>query len=153
MDTWRLVCFACGTVDGPTGRDAWSCRCGGKLIPTTDEPVADNNVLLGVGMADETQPALTPEEWGRRMAAGEPSPLIPGDADRRYLDRHATAAVCLHGQPFGFTWEDVDLLRGAADYWRPQDGDAREWDGFAARQQAMRDLADRIAALLPPREG
>jgi hypothetical protein len=43
----------------------------------------------------------------------------------------------------GFTWEDVDLLRGLST-WTPH-----EWPGADAK---LRDLADRIAALLPPRE-
>jgi hypothetical protein len=54
-------------------------------------------------------------------------------------------------RPVGLTWEDVDLLRGVADYWHPQDGDGAEWDEYAGRQAALRNLADRIAALLPPR--
>ena len=46
-------------------------------------------------------------------------------------DRHGLAALCLYGQPFGFTWDDVAMLE---DLDRP-------------------DLASRIAALLPPKRG
>lgn len=48
-----------------------------------------------------------------------------------------------------FTKEHVELIRGAAHYWQPSDGDAQEWDMFATNQQALRDLADLISALLP----
>lgn len=50
---------------------------------------------------------------------------------------HALAALCLHEQPFGFTRDDVAMIRGeAAD--RGVHG--AEWS----------NLADRIEALLPP---
>lgn len=93
----------------------------------------------------EIKPALTPAQWklhdqwnagkliGGKLVGG---PNLPGD-------RHGLAARCLHGQPFGFTWGDVDLLRGNAN--ADDDIDA----GFNER---MRNLADRIEALLPPRE-
>lgn len=61
---------------------------------------------------------------------------------------HALAALALHGQPFGFTWEDVDLLRRAAE-----DAGVGLY-GEEERAEAGRDfsaLAARIAALLPPR--
>jgi hypothetical protein len=78
-------------------------------------------------------------------------------------DRHAVAALCLYQQPFGFTQEDVDALRGVADL-----GDRKATDlaslpyaysDLARRhivEQAavvsdrLRSLAARIAALLPP---
>lgn len=47
-------------------------------------------------------------------------------------EMQAVAALCLHTQTFGFSWEDVDALRSAS---RPTLG----------------NLADRISALLPPR--
>lgn len=52
------------------------------------------------------------------------------------------AANLLHGQPFGFTWEDVNLIRGCV---------IRAGREFGHNPE-LYDLADRIAALLPPRE-
>lgn len=56
--------------------------------------------------------------------------------------RHALAALALHNQSFGFTWEDVDRLRGL-EYMHLD----RHEDG-----PTIASIADRIAALLPPRE-
>jgi hypothetical protein len=56
-------------------------------------------------------------------------------------DRHALAALCLHGQPFGFTWE---MLR-AIQLKTVRDGTPEAFLVAAA--------CERIAALLPPREG
>ena len=53
--------------------------------------------------------------------------------------RAPLAAFALAGQPFGFSQADVELLRQAAE--RPQG------ETSAA---ALRDLSQRIAALLPP---
>lgn len=72
------------------------------------------------------EPALTPEEWARgnnahlermeegrgglywyRRAEHEPEPLY-------FPTRHGSAALNLHGQPFGFTHADVDLIRYAS---------------------------------------
>lgn len=104
--------------------------------------------------------ALTPEEWEdcafkdkyadelnepRCSATWWPRPGVPA-AMTPELDvqgygfqsggknLHALAALCLHGQPFGFTWEDVRVLR----------------EQFHVN--LLQDLADRIAALLPPEE-
>lgn len=70
--------------------------------------------------------------------------------------RHGLAALALYGQPFGFTWEDVRQLRDVAETiagewglggrWEDQGDDA---DIFAE----WKSLIDRIAALLPPKEG
>jgi hypothetical protein len=59
--------------------------------------------------------------------------LIPPPA------RAALAAFALVGQPFGFTQEDVAIVRQAA-----------ERLGSEAIGAALRGLADRLAALLPP---
>lgn len=62
------------------------------------------------------------------------------DVDGRTTNRLFAAKV-LHGQPFGFTWEDVDLLRNIDPH-----------DVVTPTLDAMHALGDRIAALLPPRE-
>lgn len=67
--------------------------------------------------------------------------VLPCEADatgpRNSPDRHALAALCLHGQPFGFTQEDVDAVLVAAD---------------EADMDELQSVADRIEALLPPRK-
>lgn len=74
----------------------------------------------------EIKPALSPEEWG-----AVPDLFVEVGCP----ERHAFAARALHGQPFGFTWEDVDTLRES-----PPD------------ESLLDAIADRVAALLPPRE-
>jgi hypothetical protein len=53
--------------------------------------------------------------------------------------RHALAAFALSGQPFGFTREDVALVRAAAEGAKP-----------APSREALNGLAERLEALLPP---
>ncbi len=53
-------------------------------------------------MSEKIEPALTLEEWAA-FREGELHTTRP----------HATAALCLHGKPFGFTWEMLDALRDA----------------------------------------
>lgn len=99
-------------------------------------------------MSEKVEPALTPEEWAyaveRWRLDDGPSRYVSGD-DRCYAgcripesDYHATAALCLHGQPFGFTRADVESVRYVSDW--------------LDRPNPLRDLADRIEALLPPHE-
>jgi hypothetical protein len=101
------------------------------------------------------QPALSPEEWTALEAmrngtvigiamTGQGDEQVSlqvhwaGDWEDTYdfqvWDRDALAALALHGQPFGFTREDVDLLRWVAEH----------------TDHATGRLADRIEALLPP---
>ena len=96
-------------------------------------------------MADEIRPALTPEEWANTkpivLAIGkEPELMVLSEW------AHKAAALCLAHKPFGFTWEDVDAIRVTAD--------ALEHDGLgvALAVPALRSIADRIAAILPPRK-
>ena len=86
------------------------------------------------------EPALT-EEALRHLGwyIQRPSwPDLDWDALTREWGPHATAALALHGQPFGFTMHDVDLLRYA---------EMLDWsDEDAAR---LSSLINRIVALLP----
>lgn len=98
------------------------------------------------------RPALTPEEWRERIGPWEdweepPLTSLPAGSDGALEliatspeGAHYAAAVFLHGQSFGFTWEDVRALSYGNGM------------GAAERAFALADLADRIAALLPPRE-
>lgn len=97
-------------------------------------------------MSDEIKPAMSAEEWQRKQSRDawinpEDGQLYVGDDEWEWRpviaqDRHALAALALHGRPFGFTREDVTLLREAAD--------------VSASARALLNLTDRIAALLPP---
>lgn len=77
-------------------------------------------------------PALTPDQWVDALEDDNLDRLLAeGWCDRS--SRHATAALNLHDQPFGFTWDDVRHLRL-----------------YAEEAPWMDELASRIAALLPP---
>ena len=110
------------------------------------------------------KPALTPDEWGRVTAPGVRRGMsvlsvsrVVSDTGRTGIDvftighdnphivsgfvggtRHAIAALALHGQPFGFTREDISELYK----WAKLDGD----HPFGK----LDNLAARIEALLPP---
>ena len=100
------------------------------------------------------KPALSAEEWLHDDAWDTESfvcafvsegVLEVANTDGRPTGKtdnlHGVAALCLHGQEFGFTREDVDYLRGNANkegFWEPE---------------RRATLADRIEALLPPEEG
>lgn len=75
----------------------------------------------------------------RRCTGPEPFVIEPEDC-------HKLAALALHGQPFGFSHEDVGFLRSRCFF---------ESHGIGCGDEAGKcrycDLADRIAALLPPR--
>jgi hypothetical protein len=93
------------------------------------------------------EPALTPEEWAFS------DPVADDQWENAYgenMGRHAAAALALYGQPFGFTHADVDLLRGNLETCVDERGSLYLADEHESKLQ---DLADRIAALLPPREG
>ena len=116
-----------------------------------------------------TTPALTPEEWKFLLHADSHShPLAGHDCEHVPEDinvwdgehvleidhgmpqhPHQVAAFLLHGQPFGFTWIQVDLLNAQADeIGRTLLHGEYEMGPYAQ----LRELADRIAALLPPRD-
>jgi hypothetical protein len=115
------------------------------------------------------EPALTPEEWADESGLGAceredcylyrarglngvvvctganaatNATLVPAGPSC-----HALAALCLHGQPFGLTWDHVDALRACADDSESEWNEPRpHWIGVT------RAAADLIAALLPPRK-
>lgn len=109
------------------------------------------------------KPALTEQEWASTTVErghiliesygecldiesdDQDSPGAFGIGTSDTEARHALAALCLHGQPFGFTREDVVRLRSNAT--------AFAGNGHRGLDQAARhftNLADRIEALLPP---
>ena len=87
-------------------------------------------------MTDRISPALTPEEWADVLAVGACVALTHAKT------RKAEAAILLYGQPFGFTREDVVMLRCVEVVCRRE--------SLVEPASSMASLADRIAALLPP---
>lgn len=97
------------------------------------------------------QPALTPEEWQRYAPWNRP--LAQHVIDIAKENPHGAAALALHGQPYGFIWDDYyELLDNVYeiehDYGPPQ---------FLVPErkrqvEQLRSIAARIAALLPPKE-
>lgn len=95
------------------------------------------------------KPALSAEEWAKAngrgildmaMDSGDVAWEIVNDFPHSCAgnSRHALAALCLHGQPFGFTREDVRALWCIATN---EDGPIDTW---------LESLIARIEALLPP---
>jgi len=101
---------------------------------------------------DMVGPALTPEEWANpvNMQLGsdcwikEPQSLLLSTACGCLLfdveRRHAIAALALHGQPFGFTRDDVVALWSVI----------RDMDPEEPERLRLVSLSARITALLPP---
>lgn len=120
-------------------------------------------------MSDEVQPAMTAEEWATKRVARDGYPqcaivecevrfrgekkfergkwfaLFSGDGEDvlRPATAHAIAALALHGQPFGFTRDDLAALRQACKY---------QWGLNRQEESVLYSLAARIAALLPPED-
>jgi hypothetical protein len=118
----------------------------GYLKPPTGEPT-------GLLAREGVRPALTPEEWA------EVQPIDPASgyddtlyalAHSKPLRLHEIAARALHGQPFGFTREDVSRLREAADFIAGADGSGGAQADFQTFARELRETAAKIAALLPP---
>jgi hypothetical protein len=127
-------------------------------------------------MNDFTRTALSADEWQELRVSrahleiwDDPHPGSgmlgvedqSSDAPKGYARvpsaaRHALAALALHDQPFGFTWEDVDRLREAVndiDFSHITDPDQRRLMELDTRVMRawMLDLANRIGDLLAPR--
>ena len=97
--------------------------------------------------------ALMDEEWAAQLKRS-PSELrdlllyAKDEVDAEgWLTIHGLGALCLHGQDFGFTREDVQIVGDVAEY-LSDDADNHEITGADALR--VQDLADRIEALLPP---
>lgn len=123
------------------------------------------------------KPALTAEEWEwmspRVMEIKEEDSIVEGDrwceAEARRAEyityllegglgyrpgvTQGAAALLLHDQPFGFTWEDVEHHKRLA-------GECGNSDGFSIDLLSQMEIlsawhlsmADRIQALLPPQD-
>ena len=82
------------------------------------------------------QPVLTPEMWKQI------DPHAPDEWARKWGFRGAAARMLAHYSYF--KWNDVDDLREIAPGFHHR--------GDGQMERALLDLADRIAALLPPRD-
>jgi hypothetical protein len=115
------------------------------------------------------KPAMSALEWKRQWfeetdrdgpvviveLVGDQLWVIDGESGQRrlILERHALAALCLKDQPYGFTREDVELLRAWAEDMRASAERNDRPTGLSARYAVQIDnLAARIEALLPPEE-
>ena len=99
----------------------------------------------------EIKPALSEQEW-RLFKLWRAGKMLGGHVPvyrtiEEWPDhiKHAGAAQCLYGQSFGFTQADVKLL--SEEGWLLLDEGA-----INARRRMLFDIANRIAALLPPEE-
>lgn len=129
------------------GERSWRCavhlRCWAEYRGRLDS-------IAGPDRTSEVGPALAPEEWqsyaplDRALAQHAPAVV--------HENPHGAAALALHGQPYGFTWDDYyELLDNAHEIEHDHGGDFM----FPERRRqvdALRSIAARIAALLPPRE-
>lgn len=95
------------------------------------------------------KPALTAEEWAKLDLyedwGHEDCEICDRARHWRHLgsaERHELAALCLYGQPFGFTREDVTALAVAAD--------ELMIDNDVQTAICIEDIRQRIEALLPP---
>lgn len=87
------------------------------------------------------RPKRWPDEFEPYIAhTGDEVVVVPRPAAVGPEQRHVLAALCLHGQPFGFTREDVEIVTSGALMFR---------DGTDSRIDLLA-LADRIESLLPP---
>ncbi len=109
----------------------------------------------------EIKPALSATGWEEQLRIGEISwwhVLAPtGPSKAPPLDRFAVAALCLHEQEFGFTREMGNIVRWAAEIASSMsreprgNADPEKWKRNCRDHMVLlRDVADRIEALLPP---
>lgn len=101
-------------------------------------------------MSDDIKPALSLDGWEKVRDLD----LLPALADqiafRTHYTTHGVAALCLYGQPFGFTQEDVTALRAFIASAREYIGPPERQTEWTRRADVLDSIADRIASLLPP---
>lgn len=84
-------------------------------------------------MAEPIKPALTAAEW-------EHCQRLKVEEVHRFYGSHAAAIKCLHGQPYGFTREEIAFLNRA--------------DGLLVShfRESISPTIEKILALLPPEQ-
>ncbi len=109
------------------------------------------------------KPALTAEEWMEcqrsKMRDYNKAPMVHGQflvfagMPQPISRLDAMAALCLHEQPFGFTHEDVEMLRRLFKQQMDMAHHVvRNNKAMVSRATRIDELADRIEALLPPED-
>ncbi len=155
----------CGCTAYPRRNDEWlvmhalgTCRDSGGRVLSWDDFVQAEGEKIAFSMA--ITPAMAPDGWAKLQDTKTcESEIYEGKLLANNVvveNRHAVAALALHGQLFGFTWADVDALDGARSATRSYEyeygSDVRGADnGTLPELVALASLRDRIAALLPPR--
>lgn len=118
-------------------RDHTAIRTGAR--PVVEGAAPRRGVHAGGGVKS----ALTKEEWEYQLEEWGPKPgFLRGMSQVIDKQCHPMAALCLHGQEFGFTREMVSLL-GRAAYLVDLRGRYQDGDG-------LREISEIVAALLPP---
>jgi hypothetical protein len=114
--------------------EQWEARDYRQAARDLDRWAKDNTAQAGEHDSTEYVAKLGLDASGSviAMSRAHDRVLVPPPA------RPALAAFALHGQPFGFSHEDVAVLRRAAE---------TSPDGPTAG--ALRDLGERLRALLP----
>lgn len=105
------------------------------------------------GQKPERRPADDPTQYVAQMGITYDACVTLMNRAHERVDvpppaRPALAALALHGQPSGFTPDDVRALRQLADGLETRSSTAGAVSPEASSR--LRALADRIAALLPP---
>lgn len=102
----------------------------------------------------EIKPALTPEQWASAtkyaLVGRAADHVLAESGPHSWLEPHEVAALALHGQPFGFTWEDVDALELV--YRRVLRVPEPLGEDGAAAVERLHSHVARLASLLPPRD-
>jgi hypothetical protein len=95
-------------------------------------------------------PALAPEGWADALEHPREVDMVVGWATSeaqgftyRGDHRHGLSALCLYGQPYGFTRADLDALRSVC---------RQNPDNLPGYGLPLVELASKIAALLPPED-
>lgn len=108
-------------------------------------------------MSEKLEPALTPELL-RRFKQVQMNVADSATTDEMVVDAvldvartpHQLAALALHGQPFGFTWEDVDREWRMCPNTKYQEGPPPVFRPCGECDHC--GMVRRIAALLPSRD-
>jgi hypothetical protein len=111
------------------------------------------NAHSEVRMADPIKPVMTPEEWDTVCALEQDVASLDAVTFLEIVlgpepDPAAAAAALLYDRAVGFTWAMVDAIRISADR-----STGVQKDGIGDVGETALAAAERLAALLPPRDG
>lgn len=95
------------------------------------------------------KPAMTEKEWATWEADTPYAQVFTANRGNPE-ERHAVAALCLHGQEFGFTSLSAYAIRRLADHARKTAAKVGPLHGLWDSIFQAEEDANRIEALLPP---